>query len=202
SRSRTILENTRWEVEEPISTPTLRMQISSSPSRLRPVLEKKIRPPCSSVSIFTRQLLSADLVRWALRARARPHPTTGGAMPTLSDHAVLPRGQNRRRYSGLHIGRARRFCPPYGAAPSNTFRQFALEVLVVELRLHAVDHALACEDLPVLPGNERVLHPVGDGRPAFGDVHGGVVGMDLARRPGLAGRGVRAEPGGGRAGVT
>src|SRR4051794_13727747 len=37
-------ENTRCEVEEPMSTPTLRMTISSSSTSERPVLEKKIRP--------------------------------------------------------------------------------------------------------------------------------------------------------------
>src|SRR5947208_15398403 len=41
-------ENTRCEVEEPISTPTLRTTISSSSTSERPVLEKKIRPPTSS----------------------------------------------------------------------------------------------------------------------------------------------------------
>src|SRR5713226_9491147 len=84
-----------------------------------------------------------------------------------------------------------------GAAPSsNPLRQLALVVLVVELRLHAVDHALAREGLDVLPGDERVFHPVGDGCAAFGDVHGGVVSMDLAGRAGLATRIVGAEPGG------
>src|SRR6516164_2701072 len=47
-RSSTMRENTRCEVEEPISTPTLRTTISSSSTRERPVLEKKIRPPCAS----------------------------------------------------------------------------------------------------------------------------------------------------------
>src|SRR5580692_7372310 len=55
-------ENTRWEVEEPISTPTLNTQISSSPSRLRPVVEKKIRPPASSVSISIQLVQSAPFL--------------------------------------------------------------------------------------------------------------------------------------------
>src|SRR5712671_3317548 len=84
-----------------------------------------------------------------------------------------------------------------GAAPSsNPLRQLALVVLVVELRLHAVDHALTREGLHILLGDERVFHPVGDGRAAFGDVHGGIVGMNLAGRAGLAARIVGAEPGG------
>src|SRR5262249_35076650 len=41
--------NTRWEVDEPMSTPTLSRRISSSPSSVRPALEKKTRPPGSSV---------------------------------------------------------------------------------------------------------------------------------------------------------
>src|SRR5438105_15069005 len=43
-------ENTRCEVEEPISTPTLSTTTSSSSTSERPVLEKKIRPPCASSS--------------------------------------------------------------------------------------------------------------------------------------------------------
>src|SRR5580693_5774562 len=41
-------ENTRCEVDEPISTPTLSTTISSSSTSERPVLEKKIRPPALS----------------------------------------------------------------------------------------------------------------------------------------------------------
>src|SRR5882672_8735982 len=59
-------ENTRCEVDEPISTPTLRMQISSSPSRLRPVEEKKMRPPCSSVSIFIKRPICPSCVLAAI----------------------------------------------------------------------------------------------------------------------------------------
>src|SRR5262245_28511086 len=45
-------ENTRCEVDEPMSTPTLSTTISSSSTSERPVLEKKMRPPiCSSVVI-------------------------------------------------------------------------------------------------------------------------------------------------------
>src|SRR5229473_8608814 len=41
-------ENTRCEVEEPISTPTLSTTISSSSTKERPVEEKKVRPPSAS----------------------------------------------------------------------------------------------------------------------------------------------------------
>src|ERR1700675_1639436 len=79
-------ENTRWEVDEPISTPTLRMQISSSSESVRPVEEKKIRPPCSSVSIFINgpQVLRAapshSLGQLALEiadVELRPHAVAG-----------------------------------------------------------------------------------------------------------------------------
>src|SRR3989442_15202412 len=43
-------ENTRCEVDEPISTPTLRTTSSSSSTSERPELEKKMRPPCASSS--------------------------------------------------------------------------------------------------------------------------------------------------------
>src|SRR5205814_846151 len=47
-------ENTRCEVDEPMSTPTLRTTISSSSTSERPVLEKKMRPPtCSSVLLIS-----------------------------------------------------------------------------------------------------------------------------------------------------
>jgi hypothetical protein len=54
-------ENTRCEVDEPMSTPTLSTTISSSPSSERPVEEKKTRPPWSSVVIVG--LLFAALTR-------------------------------------------------------------------------------------------------------------------------------------------
>src|SRR6476659_238006 len=47
-------ENTRCEVEEPISTPALSTTISSSSTSERPVLVKKMRPPsCSSAIMAT-----------------------------------------------------------------------------------------------------------------------------------------------------
>src|SRR5271168_4902334 len=41
-------ENTRCEVDEPISTPTESTHSSSSSPNVRPWLEKKMRPPASS----------------------------------------------------------------------------------------------------------------------------------------------------------
>src|SRR6266568_9075920 len=46
-------ENTRCEVDEPISTPTLKTTISSSSTSERPVLEKKMRPPSASSPLMT-----------------------------------------------------------------------------------------------------------------------------------------------------
>src|SRR5262249_41946290 len=46
-------ENTRCEVEEPISTPTLSTTISSSSTSERPVEEKKTRPPSASSALMT-----------------------------------------------------------------------------------------------------------------------------------------------------
>src|ERR1700681_294035 len=58
-------ENTRCEVDEPISTPTESTHNSSSSPKVRPVLEKKMRPPwassvmpirhCKAASSFFRQ---------------------------------------------------------------------------------------------------------------------------------------------------
>src|ERR1700683_3523128 len=75
-------ENTRWEVEEPISTPTLNMKISASPSRLRPVGEKKNRPPASSVSMFIQFPIRSALSPQKCRSPAHglsasPRPACG-----------------------------------------------------------------------------------------------------------------------------
>src|SRR2546421_6894349 len=50
-------ENTRWEVDDPISTPTLRTTISSSSTSERPVEEKKMRPPSSSLIPVSKKLI-------------------------------------------------------------------------------------------------------------------------------------------------
>src|SRR5215467_10033289 len=73
-------------------------------------------------------------------------------------------------------------------------RQFSLVVPVVELRLHAVDYAFARQPFPVLPRNERILHPVRDAAAALRNIHACVVGVDLARRTRLAAGIVRTEP--------
>src|SRR5258708_18636921 len=66
----------------------------------------------------------------------------------------------------------------------------------VPARVHAVRHAALLQRLRVFPADERVLHPVGNGSSALGNVDRGVVGVFLARRAGVAAGVVRAEPGG------
>src|SRR5690606_12675974 len=117
-------ENTRWEVDDPMSTPTLTRRISSSSSRLRPMLLKNMRPP--ELSLIAGSLVVRALV-------------------------------------------------PFG--------------------LHAVGHPVLPEQRLVLLADERVFHGIGDGRAALVDVDGGVVGVLLARGPGIAARVVGAEPG-------
>src|SRR5215470_2276907 len=51
-------ENTRCEVDDPMSTPTESTHSSSSSPKVRPVLEKKMRPPICSVMCGQRNSLS------------------------------------------------------------------------------------------------------------------------------------------------
>src|SRR5262245_2099484 len=160
-------ENTRCDVEEPISTPTVRRQISSSSASVRPVLEKKMRPPSASSVIWQRAHDTRHLSPLAGR---------GGAS-----------GKRGRSPWALEAVPIRR---------SSFLWQLALVILVVELRLHPVVGAVAAQGLFVFAADERVLHPIRDGGAAFGNVHGGVIDMGLARRSGLAAGIVRTEPGG------
>src|SRR5262249_49372239 len=140
-------ENTRCEVEDPISTPTLRTTISSSSTSERPVLEKKMRPPSASSSVMSRSCGTPE-AEWMAGSPSRAHE--------------------------LRHDRA----------------------LLVEFWLHAARHAFCLELGLVFGADEGVLHPIRDRGAAFGDVHGRVVDMLLAWRPGLAAGIVRAEPGG------
>src|SRR5437868_6406168 len=108
-------ENTRCEVDEPMSTPTLSTTISSSSTSERPVEVKKMRPPWDSSSITV-----------AILSRAGE----------LGHHRAL----------------------------------------LVERTLHPAGHTLRLQPGLVLAADEGVLHPVGDGGAALGDVHAGVVG--------------------------
>src|SRR3984893_328813 len=68
--------------------------------------------------------------------------------------------------------------------------------LLVKGAFHPARHALGLEPGLVLLADEGILTRVRDRGPAFGNVHGGVVGVLLAGRAGLAPGIVRAEPGG------
>src|SRR5262249_35977229 len=77
---------------------------------------------------------------------------------------------------------------------SNSLRQLASVSLIVELRLHAIDRTFAREDLAIFLSDKWILHPIRDRGAAFRDVHGGVIGMDLAGRARFTARIVRTEP--------
>src|SRR5215472_13403368 len=127
-------------------------------------------PPTRSALPPTRSRASA----YALRASADSNPSVARA---ASEGGSL--------HPGYALAMAR-----------SLLRQFALVVLVVELRVHPVLRAVAPERLGVFLGDEGVLHPVRDRRATLGEVHAGVVDVLLARRTGFAPRIVRAEPGG------
>src|SRR5215469_320592 len=93
-------ENTRCEVDEPISTPTERMTISSSPSSVRPLLEKKIRPPSASSVIYRLNL--AEQNAWIKLQAKHGHEQQ-------PDHRGGGRGDAR--------------CQPQGAAPTEEKRR-------------------------------------------------------------------------------
>src|SRR5437016_11815297 len=67
--------------------------------------------------------------------------------------------------------------------------------LLVELALHPAFDALGLELGLVFGADIGVFHVVGDGAAAFGDIHGGVVGVLLAGGTWLAAGIVRSEPG-------
>src|SRR6516162_4277492 len=107
-------ENTRCEVDEPMSTPTERTHSSSSSPKVRPVEEKRC---------------------------ARP-------------------GLPRRSF----------------------LRQQPAIIALVVFGPHAVLGAFFFHALRIFLAQERILHVIGDRGAAFGNVHGGVVGVLLARR--------------------
>jgi hypothetical protein len=80
-------ENTRCDVDEPMSTPTLSTTISSSSTSERPVLEKNTRPPTASSVI-------RSMLRYLNRhsgARAKPASPESITTPVWKWH----------RHSGL-----------------------------------------------------------------------------------------------------
>src|SRR5258705_8689653 len=188
-------ENTRCEVEEPMSTPTLKTTISSSSTSERPVEEKKTRPPCAS-SVMRRV------------QRCRVGKGDGYAFPSgKASRAPCPRALAwsasfhhawARRTHGLAMGEA-------VPAPLPTLQEVCAFVLrthelrhyrafLVEVGFHPVHRAFGLELFGELLAQIRILHVVGNRGAAFRNIHGGVVGVLLAGRAGLAAGIVRTEP--------
>ena len=94
-------ENTRCEVDEPMSTPTLSTTISSSSSSERPVEEKKTRPPWSSSVI-----VGALFARIDKRQECGPHnPSAARPRSRLKSHEAS-RILNRRSLLAVWPGAA------------------------------------------------------------------------------------------------
>src|SRR5215813_4852887 len=102
-------ENTRCEVDEPMSTPTVRRQISSSSASVRPVLEKKMRPPSAS-AVMNEPSLLRQLAFVVLVVEFRLHPVFGAVAPQglvvfLADVRIFHPVRNRRAAFGdVHSG--------------------------------------------------------------------------------------------------
>src|SRR5579864_1451054 len=172
-------ENTRCEVDEPISTPTESTHNSSSSPKVRPVEEKNMRPPWASP-------WASSVMKSSLSSSAKADDPV-----TADNREQRPR---RLRLLGAPPSRgmtARRIC----RTPS-FFRQQPAVVALVIFRPHAVLGAFALHGLGVFATQERILHVIGDRGAAFGNIHRGVIGVFLAGRAGLAAGIVRAEPGG------
>src|ERR1700726_2766189 len=146
-------ENTRCEVDEPISTPTDSTHSSSSSPKVRPVEEKKIRPPCESCSVMRAALPPSSWPDWS------GHDGCLWRVPALS-----------------------------------FLRQQAPIVALVIFGTHAVLGAFALHPLRVFLAQEQVLHVIGDGGAAFGNIHRRIVDVLFAGWPRLAARIVRTEP--------
>src|SRR6202022_970930 len=86
----------------------------------------------------------------------------------------------------------RRLAPP-GSSCTDEF--WDCGAFFVELRLHSARHPLCLELRLVFGPNQRILHPIGNRSPSFGDVNAGVVGVFLPWRGGLAPRVLGGEPG-------
>src|SRR4051794_40629848 len=78
-------ENTRCDVDEPMSTPTLSTTISSSSTSERPVLEKNTRPPTAS-SVIRLMLLKALLQKSVKAAATSVMPGLDPGIHAASRH--------------------------------------------------------------------------------------------------------------------
>src|SRR5262247_595599 len=126
-------ENTRCEVEEPMSTPTVSRQISSSSASERPALEKKMRPPRASSVIRplapSRQILpwTTRLLHLAPRAGREPAPDLiRGRIPSAA-----------KRSDGIRVRGRLRESEPVGKPPHPTCCAPLALRLQVDLSPHA-----------------------------------------------------------------
>src|SRR3984957_2558693 len=172
-------ENAGCGFAEPIPTPTESTPNSSSSPKVRPVEEKKMRPPCASS-------WASSVMKLSVSSSAKADdPVIAGSCewrpPRLRLFGAPPsRGKTGGR--GCKI-------------PSFFWQQAPIIALVI-FRPHAVLGALALHGLAVFLPQERILHVIGDRRAAFRNIHRRVIGVLLAGRAGLAAGIVRPEPGG------
>ena len=164
-------ENTRCEVDEPISTPTLRTTISSSSTSDAPGAGEENAAARRVVGHFSMPAIvvarrPAPVSRTLIRVNSTDDRITAFAVMTPGTRRNLRPRTSARRPLLVEFGSIR-LCTPSALSFASYSR-----------------------------ADERVLHPVRDGGAALGDVHRGVVGVLLAGRARLAAGIVRAEPGG------
>src|SRR5438105_11034948 len=98
-------ENTRCDVDDPISPPTDRMTISSSPSRVRPLLEKKIRPPSASVMRLSRSSEQDARIEFQAQDNSKQqvnHGSGGGAHSDADRKRAAALKEQRRKHVEGH----------------------------------------------------------------------------------------------------
>src|SRR5262245_6708600 len=105
-------ENTRWEVDEPISTPTLSTTISSSSTSERPVEVKKMRPPWASSSVTVAILSRAGefghhralLIEGALHPALHAFRFQPGLVLAADEGVLHPVGDGGAALRDVHAG--------------------------------------------------------------------------------------------------
>src|SRR5262245_1957846 len=91
--------------------------------------------------------------------------------------------------------RPSRMRPQAACVPASCARELGHGgALLVKAGLHSARHPFRLERRLVFGADEGILHPVGDGRAALGNIHPGVIDVLLAGRARLAPRIVRPEP--------
>src|SRR6202040_1400711 len=153
-------ENTRCEVDEPISTPTESTPSSPSSPKVRPVEEKKIRPPCASP-------WASSVMKLSVSSSAKAgDPVIAGSCEWRPRRLRLLGAPPSRGMTARGICRTPSF-----------FRQQSPVIALVIFRPHAVFGAFALHGLGVFLAQEWILHVIGDRGAAFGNIHRGVIGV-------------------------